>query len=173
MLKTSIFAILLVLVGCAGPQPANVPTGSKIEARVAISMTPEERSQKTRLDYYQRGIWFPEGEIVREAALTQFSNRFTNVTPRDKAEDFHAVVEVEGDSILNPLFSTYYATATARAYLPDGKLLGTYRATASSYANIGNVEYDKLYQDTYGRAFAEVAQQFAASDEIKTMKEAK
>ena len=136
-------------------------------------MTSQERNQKTRLDYYQHGIWFPEGEIAHEAALAQFGNRFTTVGARDKAEDFDAVVEVEGDSILNPQLGTYYATATARAYLPDGKLVGTYRATASSYANIGNLEYDELYRETYGRAFAEVAQQFAASDAAKTIKEPK
>jgi hypothetical protein len=162
-------AVLLALAACAAPPVEITFTGPKSDVRLAIAMQPNERSQRTQLYYYYSGVWFEEGEIVHDAALDEFGKRFQSVAPREKAGQFDAVVEVEGDSILNPQFSTYYATATARTYSPDGKLLGTYKATASAYANFGNLEYDHLYRQTYAKAFAEVAQQLASSDAMKTM----
>jgi hypothetical protein len=167
MLKNFFAAALLPLAACAAPPVESIASGPKIDARLAIAMSPDERNQKTQLYYYYEGVWFPEGEIVHDAALEEFGKRFESVAPREKGQQFDAVVEVEGDSVLNPQFSTYYATATARAYLPDGKLVGTYKATASAYASFGNLEYDRLYRQTYGKAFADVARQ--ASDAIKTM----
>lgn len=163
-------AVLLALAACAAPPVETAFTGPKSDVRLAIAMQPYERSQRTQLYYYYSGVWFEEGEIVHDAALEQFGKRFESVAPREKAQQFDAVVEVEGDSILNPQIGTYFGTATARAYLPDGELVATYKATASAYANFGNLDYGDLYRQTYAKAFAEVAQQFASSDALKTIK---
>jgi hypothetical protein len=162
--------IPVILWGCASQPLETRYAGPKNDASIAIAMQPGERNQRTQLYYSYRGVWFPEGEIVHAAALDEFGKRFSSVRSRETITDFEALVEVEGDSILNPQLSTYYATATARAYSPAGKHLGTYRATADAYVNMGNLEYDDVYGRTYRRAFAEVARQFAASDAAKTIR---
>lgn len=171
MRRTLFIITALSLTACSAPRVENTYSGPKSDVRLAIAMQPDEREQNTRLDYYQFGVWFPEGEIVHDTALREFGRRFESVTPREKAQDFDAVIEIEGDSILNPQMSTYYGTATARAYLPDGTLVGAYKATASAYANFGNLEYNALYRQTYTEAFADVARQLASSDAIRTLKQ--
>ncbi|MGH8729022.1 MAG: hypothetical protein ACREV9_12925 [Burkholderiales bacterium] len=157
----------IIVAGCAAA-PAIWPVDSspRIKARVAIAMSPEERTMQTQLYYYYKGVWFEEGRVVREAALKAFTERFEAAASREDSGSFDVVVEVEGNSILNPQFSTYYATAIARAYLPNGELIGQYSATSSHYASFGNLDYEQLYQQTYNEAFAQVARQLAQSEAL-------
>lgn len=173
MMKKFLAVTGLWLAACALPPVETSASVPKVDARVAIAMSPDERSQRSQVYYYQKGYWFEEGRVVHNAAIKAFDAQFTDALPRENTSDFDVVVEVEGNGLLNPYQSTYYATAIARAYLPGGELIGQYEASASSYASLGNYEYESTYQKIYDEAFAKVARKFAASDELAKLVKSK
>jgi len=157
--------LLALLAGCADtpvkPAHSEAPVDQRLPLRLAVDMNPQQLAQKTLYIYYYQEIYYPEGQFVRDAALTAFAPLVKQVLPREEmpAPDF--IIKVSGKSVFNPLMRVFYADVTATGYLPSGEEIGTFNASSE----VGGVvsSYERAFGKAYVAAFQEIGRKFLQS----------
>lgn len=164
------YVFLVLLAGCA-ETPVNhgqeeVNLDQHLPLRLAVDMSPQQLAQKTLYVYYFQEIYYPEGKLVRRAALTAFAPLVEQVLPRDEMPVPDLIIKVSGKSVFNPLMRVFYADVTATGYLPNGEEIGTFNASSE----VGGVvsSYERAFESAYVAAFQDIGRKFLNSGALST-----
>ena len=161
--------LLALLAGCAytpvKPVHEEAPVGQQLPLRLAVDMSPEKLAENKVDQYYYAEIYYPEGKLMRNAAITAFAPLVAQVLPREEMPVPDLIIKVSGTSTFNPAMRVFYADVTATGYLPSGEEIGTFRASS----DIGGVvsSYERAFAKAYVAAFQEIARKFLQSGALR------
>jgi hypothetical protein len=157
--------LLVLLAGCAytpvKPVHKEAPVDQPLPLRLAVDMSPEKLAENKVHYYYYAEIYYPEGKLVRNAAITAFAPLVKQVLPREEMPAPDLIIKVSGKSEFNPAMRVFYADVTATGYLASGEEIGTFSASS----DIGGVvsSYERTFAKAYVAAFQEIARKFLQS----------
>lgn len=162
--------LLVLLAGCADtpvkPAHNEAPVDQRLPLRLAVDMNPQELAQKTLYIYYYQEIYYPEGQYVRDAALTAFAPLVKEVLPREEMPAPDLIIKVSGKSVFNPLMRVFYANVAATGYLPSGEEIGTFNASSEVGAVVSS--YERAFKSAYVAAFQDIGRKFLQSGALRT-----
>lgn len=165
VLKTFPALLLALLAGCgvAPTLPDNpaARAGEPLPIRLAVDMTPEQLAQWTSHYNYYYEIYYPEGRLVRNAALDAFAPLASQVLPRVQMPTPDVIVKVSCRGFFNPLMKVFYADVSATAYLPGGEELGTFKSSSEVGAIVSG--YERAFQSAYLAAFQDIGKKLLGS----------
>ncbi|MGH8744592.1 MAG: hypothetical protein ACREUY_09980 [Burkholderiales bacterium] len=171
VLKTFFAMLFALLAGCgAAPALPDYPPATASEPlpiRLAVEMTPEQFAQwGSQFNFYYE-IYYPEGRLVRKAALDAFAPLVSRVLPREQMPAPDVIVKVSGSGFFNPLMRVFYAKVSATAYSAIGEELGTFKSNSEVGAIVSN--YEREFQSAYLLAFQDVGRKLIESGTLSSV----
>ncbi|HVS26264.1 MAG TPA: hypothetical protein VHE58_03055 [Burkholderiales bacterium] len=171
VLKTFSALLLTLLAGCGvAPTLPDNPAATAddpLPIRLAVDMTPEQLTQWTSHYYYYTEIYYPEGRLVRNAALDAFAPLVSQVLPREQMPTPDVIIKVSGKGSFNPLMKVFYADVSVTAYLPGGEELGTFKSSSEVGAIVSG--YECAFQSAYLAAFQSIGRKLLASGVLSSV----
>lgn len=163
--------LLALLAGCAytpvKPAHSEAPVDQPLPLRLAVDMSPEKLAENKVYYYYYAEIYYPEGKLVRNAAITAFAPLVKQVLPREEMPGPDLIIKVSGKSVFNPAMRVFYANVTATGYLASGEEIGTFNASSQ----VGGVvsSYERAFESAYVAAFQDIGRKFLNSGALNAV----
>ncbi|HSS46488.1 MAG TPA: hypothetical protein VLL03_03630 [Burkholderiales bacterium] len=163
--------LLALLAGCgvapALPDNPAATAGEPLPIRLAVEMTPEQFAQWGSQFYYYYEIYYPEGQLVRNAALDAFAPLVSQVLPREQMPAPDVIVKVSGSGFFNPLMRVFYAKVSVTAYSASGEELGTFKSSS----DVGGIVsgYERAFQRAYLVAFQDIGRKLLESGALSSV----
>ena len=171
VLKTFSALLLALMAGCSVaptlPDNSAATASEPLPIRLAVEMTPEQFAQWASQFYYYYEIYYPEGRLVRNAALDAFAPLVSQVLPREQMPAPDVIVKVSGSGFFNPLMKVFYAKVSATAYSASGEELGTFKSSSE----VGGIvsHYERAFQSAYLIAFQGVGRKLIESGTLSSV----